>query len=139
GCPARLSAPDGERRRLGLDAPGVAGAVPAGRAAPLLPARLAEHPQPGQAERVVPGALEEGLGVVPRAVPEGLRAADAAAARVGPAAADVGVAAGAGREAVRPVEGVRRGLLAPRRPPDEQHAGPGDALDEPVLRRRPAP
>ena len=59
--------------------------------------------------------------------------------RVGPAARDVGVAAGAGGEAVRSVEGVRRGVRAPRRPPDEQHAGPGDAGDEPVLRGRPAP
>ena len=43
------AAQDGQHRRLGGDPPGLAGAVPAGGAAALLPARLAEHPRPGQA------------------------------------------------------------------------------------------
>src|SRR5690606_33341533 len=105
----------------------------------LLPPRLAEPPQPGQAQRGIPGTVEAGPGVVSRALPPGFRAAPAAAPRVGPTTGDVGLALGAGREAVRPIEGVRRGVLAPRRAPHEQHARSDDARDEPLLRPRPAP
>ena len=105
---ARLPAPDGERRRLGLDAPGVAGAVPAGGAAALLPARLAEHPEPGQAERVVRRSCrrkvwEPTTPPTSRSFAQRLRRLREWAR----GQRDVGVAAGAGREVVRPVEGVR--------------------------------
>ena len=43
-------AQDGERRWLGIDPSGLAGIVPGGGAAALLPARLAQHPQPRQAQ-----------------------------------------------------------------------------------------
>src|SRR5262249_45170487 len=65
--PAQLPAQDGERRWLGGHPPGLAGAVPRGRAAALLPARLVEHPEPGQTERGLRGAVGEGLGRLPRA------------------------------------------------------------------------
>jgi len=68
-----------------------------------------------------------------------LRAADAAAVGVGQGERVGGVAAGAGPEDVRAVGGVREGVRPPRRAPDQQHARPGDARDEPVPRQRPAP
>src|SRR5262249_12841641 len=130
---------DSERRWLGLDAPGVAGVVPLGGAAALLPAWLAQHPQPGQAEGGVPGVVGPGMGGLPRPGPAVLQPAAAAAVGVGAGTVAVGVAAGAGPEAVRSFAGVRPGLRSPRRSPNEQHAGPGDALYESVLRGLSAP
>jgi len=60
------SARDGERRWLGVHEAGVADAVPVGGAAALLSARLAEHPQPREVERVIRGVIEEGVGGISR-------------------------------------------------------------------------
>jgi hypothetical protein len=60
--PARLPAANGERRWLVSHPAGVAGLVPFGAAAALLPARLAEPPPPGQVERGVYGVGGEGGG-----------------------------------------------------------------------------
>ncbi len=105
----------------------------------LLPARLAQHPQPGQVGLDVRGAVGEGVGGVPRPGPEVLRAATAAPAGEGAAPRRGVVGVGTGAQAVRAVAGVRLGLRAPRRAPDEQHAGPGHAGDEPVFRGWPTP
>ena len=95
GRPARLRAPDSRRRRLGGDAPGVAVAVPARGDPALLPARLAQHPEPWQAERVVRGTVAQGVARLPRADEAVLRAAAAAAARMGARAEADRMAAGA--------------------------------------------
>src|SRR5262249_28336717 len=101
--------------------------------------RLAQRPQPWQAERVVRGTVGEGVARLPRARPAELRAAAASAGGVGAGERVGGVAVGAGREDVWAVEGGRQSLLPSRRAPDEQHAGPADARDEPVLRPGAAP
>src|SRR5262249_25741346 len=49
-----------------------------------------------------------------------------------------GVAGRTGGEAVRAGAGVRGGVPPPRRAPHQHHAGPGDAVDEPLLRGRAA-
>src|SRR5262249_54276340 len=68
-----------------------------------------------------------------------LRAADAQAVGVGGVECEGGVAARAGGEVLQAEGGIRAGLRPPRRPPHEQHAGPGDAGYEQVLRGLPAP
>src|SRR5262249_43328085 len=50
-----------------------------------------------------------------------------------------GVAVGAGGEDVQAEAGVWRGLRARRRASYQQHAGPGDEVDEQVLRGLPTP
>jgi hypothetical protein len=97
-------------------------------------ARLAEHPQSRQAERGLRDAVGQGVGRLSRVVPEELCPAAEASVGMGAGAGADGVAARTGGEAVRQVEGVRQGVQPPGRPPDEQHAGPPDAVDEPVLR-----
>lgn len=109
-------------------------AVPVSRAALLLPERLAEDMKPGQAQWGVWGTVEGGLRVVSRADSVALRTPVAAAARMGATAADDGMSPGAGREAVRPIEGVFSGVFAPRLPPGDQHAESVDARNEPLLR-----
>jgi hypothetical protein len=74
-----------------------------------------------------------------RGGPQAFRPEAAAAGRVGGPAGQGGVGAGAGGQVVPAGAGVRPGLRPPGGPPHEQHAGPGDAVDGPLLRQRPAP
>src|SRR5204863_2342251 len=102
----------------------------------LLPARLAEGPREGQAPPGgVRGAVEEGLARLTRPGPAEFRAAAAAAVGVVAGARPGRLRVGASAEAVRSGPGVRPGVRAPRRAPDQHHAGPSDAVDEQVLGR----
>jgi hypothetical protein len=131
---ARLRAADGQHRRLGGHAGGLAGLVPLGGGPALLPARLAKGPRPRQAPQgAVPGAVGEGVAGLPRPGPAELRPEAAAASGVGAGAHPGGLCVGAGGEVVRARPGVRRGVPLPGRAPHQYHAGPGDAVHEPIL------
>ena len=82
---------DRQHRRLEGDQGGLEGAVPAGGHPPVLPARVAQDPRPGQAlEGAVRGGLPAGLGGVPRPRPPVLRATAPSAAAVGERAPEAG-------------------------------------------------
>jgi hypothetical protein len=99
-----------------------------------LKVRERQAPQGG-----VRGVGGEGVGRLPRPEPAGLRAAAAPAVGVVAGARPGGLRVGAGAEATRPGQGVRRRVRPPRRAPDQRHAGPGDAVEEPVLYGRSTP
>ena len=134
GCPARLPTQDGQHGRLGRHPAGVVGPVPAGRDLTLLPARLVEHPQSGQVERRLLDAIGEGVERLSRAGAKKLQPAHEEAVGVGQGAGEDGLGAGTGAEVVWAGRGVRGSLPTSRRASDEQHAGPTDASDEPILR-----
>ena len=80
----RVRPQDRQHRRLEGDASGLEGAVPEGGHPPVLLARVAQDPRPGQApEGAVRGGLAAGLGGVPCPRPPELRATVASAPGVG--------------------------------------------------------
>jgi hypothetical protein len=130
---------DRQHGRLEGDASGLEVLVPAGGHSPVLLARMAQDPGPGQApEGPVHGSLAAGLGGVPRPRSPGLRPTIASAPGVGRWAPQRGCA-GDRPGPVPQGPSVRGGVSSPRRPPHEHHARPPDAGDEPVLRPRSTP
>ena len=135
----RVRPQDRQHRWLERDASGLENAVLEGRHPSLLLARVAQDPRPGQAlERAVRRGLPTGLGSVSRSRSPEFRATAAVAPTVGdwtPHGGRPGECPGPVRQA-RPLVDC---VPPPRRPPHQQHAGPPDARDEPLLRPGPTP